>query len=104
MSETWNLCRPGVPFEELAVEQPSFGPKSDLGATARVAQDPLGERKFATRIDDHTTRRNKDSLKTKAQSQSQSRIPAAAVLYSHRLVITLGRSALRLTARRFIAS
>ncbi len=31
MSETWNLCKPGVPFEELAVEQPSFGPKSDLG-------------------------------------------------------------------------
>src|ERR1019366_1922473 len=31
MSETWNLCRPGVPFEELAVEQPSFAPKSDLG-------------------------------------------------------------------------
>ena len=107
-------------FGEPATEQTSLSPRLNLGATARVAQDPLGERKFATRIDDHTTRRNKDSLKTKAQSQSQSSNPCRrrAILASisnharplgtppdsppvHCLVNTVGRRRQRRARRLF---
>ena len=55
MSETWNLCRPGVPFEELAVEQPSFGPKSDLGGFCpfNIEADPLSDAAARPRNGNH---------------------------------------------------
>jgi hypothetical protein len=44
---------------------------------------------FAKRIDDYTSRHRENPLKTNAQRQSQSRIPFAAVLYSHRVINVL---------------
>ena len=59
---------------------------------------------LAKRIDDYTIRSHDNPLKTNAQRQSHSRNPFDAVLYSHREQVpsTLGRLALRTTARRFI--
>src|ERR1039458_2296653 len=48
-----------------------------------ASPEPARGAKLARRIDDHTTRRSNNPLKTNAQGQSQSQIPVTAVLSSH---------------------
>jgi hypothetical protein len=69
-----------------------------------ASPEPARGAKLARRIDDHTTRRSNNPLKTNAQGQSQSQIPVTAVLSSHGAVrvFRTGRSAVRRTGRRFI--
>src|ERR1022692_2338024 len=69
-----------------------------------ASPEPARRAKLARRIDDHTTRRSNNPLKTNAQGQSQSQIPVTAVLSSHGAVrvFRTGRSAVRRTGRRFI--
>jgi|ERR1035441_1068993 hypothetical protein len=55
---------------------------------------------FAKRIDNYTTRHHQNPLKTNAQRQSQSRIPFAAMLYSHRVVNVFQHSAVRRSSRQ----
>src|SRR5580658_10665962 len=83
MSEIWNRRRPDVRFEDLTTEQ-------QLAAEAKNGRfcPPIAQNRpraiFALRTGDYTTRCHQNPLKTKAQRQSKSQIPSAAVLYSHR--------------------
>ena len=49
----WNRRGAGSPFENQATEQPSWGPRLDLGGSARVAQGPLRERGSPGETDGH---------------------------------------------------
>jgi hypothetical protein len=89
----------------LARVRPSnpFGPRASLKQICPQSPSTARTAIPANRIDNHPTRHNQNPLKTNTQRHSQSRIPAADMLYSRRVInVFHRRSVLRTTARRFV--